>query len=287
MTPGEDNSDASTGKPSMAKEEADPAAATHRKVVAILESGRESWWQAERIVGWLCGYEHIAGQKQDAGDDRPFDLRSPDDLIRIDVKTQQGNELDVKKEKPGKQFAAWNGTDRRFIPVQVVLDNLSEGWYLVPGIPLRTAEVVLDPLVKAFDAREPTGPFLIGRCQLQELKSRERFDLMVTKLQEALKVVEAHRDAIQDAVDEEHLRYVASVAEDTLEDTRLMAAILGKVAQSDEAMSKLAQSDEAMSKLAQSEEALATLMKTAKKDPQMRAKLLALLSEPEAGDPSP
>jgi alpha-ketoglutarate-dependent taurine dioxygenase len=122
---------------------------------------------------------------------------------------------------------------------------------------------------------------------LQELKSRERFDLMVTKLQEALKVVEAHRDAIQDAVDEEHLRYVASVAEDTLEDTRLMAAILGKVAQSDEAMSKLAQSDEAMSKLAQSEEALATLMKTAKKDPQMRAKLLALLSEPEAGDPSP
>lgn len=319
----------------MEKEDtAEQREATHRKVVAILDSDRESWWQAERIVGWMCGYEHIAGQKQDAGDDRPFDLRSPGDLIRIDVKTQQGNQLDVKKEKPGKQFAAWNGTARRFIPLQLVLDSLSEGWYVVPGIPLRTADVILDPLVTEFDAKEPTSPFLIGRCRLPQLNSRERFDVMVAKLEEALEVVEEKRAEIQAAVSEEHLRYVASVAEDALVDTVLMSALVGKMATSKEAMSQIAQSEEAMHRLAQShaamsnlaqsqaamrrlaqsdqamrnlgqseeamshfanseeamsklahlEEAIANLMKAARKDPTMRAKLLALLEETGADE---
>jgi hypothetical protein len=292
--------------------------AAHREVVAVLDSGREAWWQAERVVGLMCGYEHIAGQRQDAGDDRPFDLRSPGDRIRVDVKTQRGNELDVKKEKPGSQFAAWNATGRRFVPLQLVLDSLSEGGYLVPGIPLRTADAVLDPLVTRFDPADPAAPFLVGKCLLAQLRQKERFDDMVTRLKEALDAVEQHREPIQAAVDEAHLRYVASVAEDTLVDRRLMNAILGKVARSDEAMgelarsdeamgklaqsddamsklgrsdeamSRLAQSDEAMGKLAQSDEALASLMKAAKNDPGLRARLLALLGGTEADDsPSP
>ena len=97
------------------------------------------------------------GANQGAGKDRPFDHKAPDDVFRIDTKTQQHGVLDVKQEKPGKQFTAWERSGKRFLPVQLVLDGKTNSWYVVPGIPSKT--LGLDPLAVAFDPAEPLAPW--------------------------------------------------------------------------------------------------------------------------------
>lgn len=87
----------------------------HQEILRILRMHKRWSRLAELIVGVITGFQDIAGRSQDAGEDRPFDLRSDDDHIRIDVKTQDGGELDVKKEKVGKQYQAWVTAGRCFV----------------------------------------------------------------------------------------------------------------------------------------------------------------------------
>ena len=76
----------------------------------------------------LTAFLNIARRKQGAGTDLPFDHMMTQDRIRLDTKSQEGGELDVKKEKPGKQFTAWSNSGKQFIPVQIVLDSFTGFW---------------------------------------------------------------------------------------------------------------------------------------------------------------
>jgi hypothetical protein len=98
-------------------------------LAAILRGSETQPVKAQRAVSALTGYEFIAGSEQGAGTNRPFDHKASDDSVRIDTKTQQHGVLDVKQEKPGKQFTAWARSGKRFIPVQLVLDGKTSSWY--------------------------------------------------------------------------------------------------------------------------------------------------------------
>jgi hypothetical protein len=230
----------------------------HQEVVRILLL-KKSWSRrAEMIVGVMSGYDDIVAREQDAGSDKPFDLRAPDDAVRIDVKTQKTGELAVKREKFGKQLLAWAAAGKRFIPVQVVIDSRTKGWYVVPGIPT-AARTALDPLDTVFDPDDPGKPFCLGECLLADLHSRERFDTMRAKLNKGLKDVQQNKERVLSKVDREHQSYIAEVAQAAIDNDELHAAILQSIGGSDKAMSNLARSDEAMARLAQSDEAMSKL----------------------------
>lgn len=108
------------------------SAAIHEKVMRILKSRKSRSRKAELIVAVLLGFWDIVGVAQDAGPDRPFDLRDDDGGVRIDVKTQRGGVLDVKKEKVAKQFLAWSRSGG-FLPMQVVLDARRRAGTLWPA----------------------------------------------------------------------------------------------------------------------------------------------------------
>jgi hypothetical protein len=253
--------------------------AAFQEVVRILKMKKSLTRRAELIVGVMSGFEDIVGRVQDAGKDKPFDLRAPDDAVRIDVKTQRNGELNVKREKYGKQFLAWAAAGKRFVPVQLVVDSKTKGWYVVPGIPT-AARTPLDPLDTSFDPEDPGKPFCIGECLLADLSTRERFEVMRAKLNKGLQEVKENKERIQAKVDEDYQDYINEVAQHVITNDELHAAIIesvadsekamnnlgksdkamAKLARSDEAMSKLAQSDEAMSKLAQSDEAMLRIL---------------------------
>jgi hypothetical protein len=230
----------------------------YQKVVRILKL-KKSWSRrAEMIVAVMSGYEDIVGRAQDAGKDKPFDLRAPDDAVRIDVKTQKNGELNVKREKFGKQLLAWAAAGERFLPVQVVVDSKTAGWYLAPGIP-RAPRTPLDPLDTVFDPNDPGRPFCIGQCLLVDLKTRERFEAMRAKLNQGLKDVKKNKERILARVREEHQEYINEVAQHAIDNDKMHAAVIRSIASSPKAMSNLGKSDEAMANLAQSDEAMAKL----------------------------
>lgn len=142
----------------------------HGWLVEVLRGGEQHSVKAQRAVTALTGYDYIAGSDQGARTSRPFDHQAPDDSIRIDTKTQQFGVLDVKQEKPGKQFTAWVTAGKRFVPVQLVLDSLTCSWYVVPGIPRKS--VGLDPLVTVFDPADPLSSFKIADGSLDDLLVR-------------------------------------------------------------------------------------------------------------------
>ncbi len=233
----------------------------YQEIVRILKL-KKSWSRrAERVVGVMTGYDDIVAREQDAGSDKPFDLRAPDDAIRIDVKTQKTGELAVKREKFGKQFLAWAAAGRRFIPVQVVIDSRTKGWYVVPGIPT-AARTALDPLDTVFDPQDPGKPFCLGECLPADLHSRERFETMRGNLNKALKDVQENKERVLARVNKEHQSYIAEVAQAAIDNDELHAAILQSLSGSDKAMSNLAGSDEAMARLARSDEAMARLARS-------------------------
>jgi hypothetical protein len=227
--------------------------ATYQQVGRILKRKKAWSRRAEMIVGLMSGYQDIVGQAQDPGKDKPFDLQAPDDAIRIDVKTQKNGELNVKKEKFGKQFLAWAAAGKRFIPVQLVVESKTKGWYVVPGIPT-AARTALDPLDVLLDPANPCKPFYLGECLPADLKTRERFETMRGKLNKGLQDVKQNKEAILDKVSEEYLDYVNEVAKHVIDNDELQAAVLHSIGSSDEAMSNLARSDKAMARLAQSDE---------------------------------
>jgi hypothetical protein len=229
--------------------------AAFQQVVRILNRKKAWSRRAELIVGVLAGYKDIVGQTQDPGKDKPFDLQAPDDAVRIDVKTQKNGELNVKREKVGKQFLAWAAAGKRFIPVQLVVDSKTKGWYVVPGIPT-AARTALDPLDVLLDPENPCKPFCIGECLPADLKTRERFETMRGKLNKGLQDVKQNKEAILDKVSEEYLDYVNEVAKHVIDNDELQAAVLHSISSSDKVMSNLARSDEAMTRLAQSDEAM-------------------------------
>jgi len=192
------------------------------------------------------------------GKDKPFDLRAPDDAVRIDVKTQKNGELNVKREKFGKQFLAWAAAGERFLPVQVVVDSKTAGWYLVPGIPM-AARTPLDPLDTVFDPNDPGRPFCIGQCLLVDLKTRERFEAMRAKLNQGLKDVKKNKERILARVREEHQEYINEVAQHAIDNDKMHAAVIRSIASSDKAINNLVESDEAMAKFAHSDKAMAKL----------------------------
>jgi hypothetical protein len=212
------------------------------------------------IVGAMTGYEDIVGRAQDVGKDKPFDLRAPDDAIRIDAKTPKSGELNVKREKFGKQLLAWAAGGKRFLPVQVVVDAKTKGLYLVPGIP-RAARTPLDPLDTVFDPSDPGKPFCLGECLLGDLKTRERFEATRAKLNQGLNEVKKHKKRILAKVSREHQEYIhEEVAQHAIDDDEMHAAVIRSIAGSEKAMSNLAKSEEAMAKLAQSEEAMLKIL---------------------------
>lgn len=238
------------------------------EVQRILSLHKSKSRRAEMIVGAITGFLDITGQMQGAGRDRPFDLRAGDDGMRIDVKTQRGGVLHVKKEKVSKQFEAWSTAGGQFLPVQVVIDSRTKGWYVVAGIPT-APRTPLDPLDVQFDPSEPGKPFCIGRCLLEDLSHRERFEEMHKKLNNGVQEVRENGELIQSRAEREYQSYVRQVAGHVLKEKRMQTAVvsslcssdeaMNRVAESDEAMARLAHSDEAMSRLAQSEEAMARL----------------------------
>lgn len=250
--------------------------ADHREVLRILTLKKSLTRRFEMIIRVMTGFEDIVGKEQDAKKDKPFDLRAPDDSIRIDLKTQASGELNVKSEKVGKQLGAWVRSGRRFVPVQVVMDSKTGCWYVVAGIPT-ASRTALDPLDSDLDPNDPCKPFCLGACRLEDLKERERFETMRAKLNEGLNKVRDKRDGVLTRVEKERQAYVKLVAEQAVEFEDHMIAIvhafsgseqaMNTLADSDEAMAKLAQSDKAMAKLAQSDEALAKL---AQSDEAMR-----------------
>jgi hypothetical protein len=192
------------------------------------------------------------------GKDKPFDLRAPDDAVRIDVKTQKNGELNVKREKFGKQFVAWAAGRKRFLPVQVVVDSKTTGWYLVPGIP-RAARTPLDPLDTLFDPTDPGKPFCIGQCLLADLNIRERFEAMRAKLNQGLNI-KKNKERILAKVNDEYQDYINDVAQHAIKDDEMHAAVIRSIASSEKAINNLAESDEAMARLAQSDKAMMKIL---------------------------
>lgn len=247
----------------------------------------------ERILCLMRQYTLIAGRFQDAGDDKPFDGAAPNGRIRAEFKSMQGNVLDVKRDKPVKQFTSWNNSGRKFIPLQIGLDSLSLCWYMVLGIPWCESKVTLDPTITKFNPKQPLTPFRFGRCSLDELRNRERFEEMVIQLHAALKTIEENGDLINAAVAEEYHDYIAATAENTMEDANLMAAVYTRIGESKQAFANLAahdsiienmaQSPMVMGKLARSKEALTHLTNEIKNAPELLAKFLEMLgqSKPE------
>ncbi len=186
-------------------------------------------------------------------------MRAPDDAVRIDVKTQKNGELNVKREKFGKQFLAWAAAGERFLPVQVVVDSKTAGWYLVPGIP-RAPRTPLDPLDTVFDPTDPGRPFCIGQCLLPELKTRERFEAMRTKLKQGLKEVKKNKERVLARVRQEHQDYINEVAQHAIDNDKMHASVIRSIARSPKAMSNLGRSGEAMAKLARSDEAMLKIL---------------------------
>lgn len=241
------------------------SAAVHEKVVRILKSRKSRSRKAELIVAILLGFWDIVGREQDAGRDRPFDLRDDDGGVRIDVKTQRGGVLDVKKEKVAKQFLAWSRSGG-FLPMQVVLDSKTQGWYVVAGIPT-AARTALDPLDTQFDPEDPGKPFCVGKCLLEELADPVRCEAMRGKLKKGVEDVKANGAAVRQKVSRGQQEYLETLTELLLLD-RMPAVVrsvgssaqaMNELGQIDEAMQKLAQSDTAMQKLAQSDTAMQKL----------------------------
>jgi len=206
----------------------------HGWLVDRLRAAQPHSVQAQHAVTALTGYESIAGTEQGAGTNRPFDHQAPDDAIRIDTKTQQHGVLDVKQEKPGKQFTAWAHSGKRCIPVQLVLDGKTNSWYVVPGIPTRT--LGLDPLVTAFDPAEPLAPFKIAAGGLDDLRDAAVFVALQKKVQAALARLLRDREIIMKVVDADYLVYLKSTAEDVADNPELLQAIVAN----DRAMRALA-----------------------------------------------
>src|SRR5712691_11446781 len=78
----------------------------YQKVVRILKLKKLWSRRAEMIIAVMSGYEDIVGREQDVGKDKPFDLRAPDDAVRIDVKTQkkrraERQEGEIRQTVPG------------------------------------------------------------------------------------------------------------------------------------------------------------------------------------------
>ncbi len=210
--------------------------------------------KAQCAVTALTGYAFIAGTEQGAGTSRPFDHKAPDDSIRIDTKSQQHGVLDVKKEKPGKQFTAWASSGKRFIPVQLVLDGKTGSWYLVPGIPTRT--LGLDPLFTAFDPAEPLAPFKVAGGSLDDLLDAAVFLSLREKLREAFSCLLREKEIIMKAVDAEYLVYLKSTAEDVADNPELLQAI----AANEDAMRAIAANEDAMRAIAANEDAMRKLL---------------------------
>ena len=225
------------------KEKRSPAEDPHGWLVDHLRGSEQHSVKVQRAVTALSGYDYIVGTDQGAGTSRPFDHKAPDDAIRIDTKSQQHGVLDVKREKPGKQFTAWAASGKQFIPVQLVLDGKTNSWYLVPGIPTRT--LGLDPLATAFDPAEPLEPFKIADGCLDDLLDVSVFMSLKEKVQEALSCLLWAKEIIMKAVDAEYLVYLRSAAEDVADNPELMQAI----AANDDAMRAIAANDDAMRKL--------------------------------------
>ena len=165
----------------------------HEWLKKMLASELEHPAKVERAVTALTGFEFIAGREQGAGKDRPFDHMMFLDVIRLDTKSQEGGELDVKKEKPGKQVTAWSNSGKRFIPVQLVLDMLTGSWYVVVGIP--TGTVTLDPLVTRFNPKEPLVAFKIAEGTLDDLLDKARF-LALKDIFRAARVFQGGRNTL-------------------------------------------------------------------------------------------
>jgi hypothetical protein len=225
------------------KEKRTRAKDPHGWLVDHLRGSEQHSVKVQRAVTALTGYEYIVGTEQGAGTSRPFDHKAPDDSIRIDTKSQQHGVLDVKREKPGKQFTAWAASGKQFIPVQLVLDGKTNSWYLVPGIPTRT--LGLDPLVTAFDPTEPPAPFKVAGGSLDDLLDVAVFLSLKEKLQEALSCLLREREIVMKAVDAEYLVYLKSAAEDVADNPELLQAI----AANEDAMRAIAANDDAMRKL--------------------------------------
>ncbi len=220
--------------------------------------------KAQHAVTALTGYDYIAGTQQGAGTSRPFDHKAPDDSVRIDTKSQQHGVLDVKKEKPGKQFAAWASSGKRFIPVQLVLDGKTSSWYVVPGIPTRT--LGLDPLVTAFDPAEPLAPFKVAAGCLDDLLDAVSFLSLREKVREALSRLLREKEIIMKAVDAEYLVYLKSTAEDVADNPELLQAIVTNedavraIAANEDAMRAIAANEDAMRAIAANEDAMRKLL---------------------------
>ncbi len=232
----------------------------HGWLVDHLRGADQHSVKVQRAVTALTGYAYIVGTEQGAGTSRPFDHKAPDDAIRIDTKSQQYGVLDVKREKPGKQFTAWEASGKQFIPAQLVLDGKTNSWYLVPGIPTRT--LGLDPLATAFDPAEPLAPFKIAGGCLDDLLDVAVFLSLKEKLQAGLSCLLREKEIIMKAVDAEYLVYLESTAEDVADNRELMRAIVANkdamrtIATDEDAMRAIATDEDAMRAIATDEDAL-------------------------------
>lgn len=124
---------------------------------------------------------------------------------------------------------------------------------------------------------------------------------MSVELKKPLQDVDEHRAANRAPMDEERSRYITSTVENIFEDEDLFHAVVARWVQSDLFIEKLvrseafrrklvqtdafiqavARSPEALRKLVQFEEGLVAVARAVKKNPAARAKLIALLNEPE------
>ncbi len=242
------------------KEKRTPAEDPHGWLVDHLRGPEGHSVKAQHAVTALTGYAFIAGTEQGAGTSRPFDHQGPDDSIRIDTKSQQHGVLDVKKEKPGKQFTAWASSGKRFIPLQLVLDGKTGSWYVVPGIPTRT--LGLDPLVTAFDPAEPLAPFKVAGGGLDDLLDVAVFLTLQKQLQETLSRLLREKESIMKAVDADYLVYLKSAAEDIADNPELLQAITGNedtiraIASNENAMRAIAGNENAIRAIAANEDAM-------------------------------
>jgi len=232
----------------------------HGWLVDVLQREEQHSVKAQRAVSALTGFEYIAGTEQGASTNRPFDHKAKDDSIRIDTKTQQAGLLDVKQEKLGKQFTAWARADKKFIPVQLVLDSLTNSWYVVPGIPRKT--LGLDPLATDFDPTDPLSPFKIADGCLDDLLDKAVFLALQVKVLAAFSCLLAEKEVIMKVIDADYQLYLKSTAEDLAENPELMQAIAANedamrtIAANENAMRALAANDKAMRALAANDDAM-------------------------------
>ncbi len=208
----------------------------HRAYLALRQQDLPAEDLGEYTASLVTGLPHVGRQGYTGSDKPPFDLAAADGRLLVDAKvfdsgkSKAQHTLKVKRDRPGRQFRVWAESGVRAIPCQLARGR--NGWFLVPGIPIKDVPLRKD-VTADLDPAEPMKPVrLLDRADLAEWNDFQR---LVDNWLDALAFLRKHEGEIMARVEQARRVFTDKEAGETLQDNFERPIWIAKAAEIPEA----------------------------------------------------